>query len=271
MSEGISITQARFPDWARGPARIIGDEIVLDEDRAERYLLGNALYVEFALEDLDEDYPESAVAFARRYGLLWHGAEALGSGECRESLSDWWDVAYELHFVLTLYRNVHESLRTGSVEPIRSMNIDWSAIDWSAFMVDGSSPQDRLGEGANEETDNAGEGYTDEMYLADVCQVLTEFVNLGLEECKVGLLSLTMPGEEYDRPGKFGFRVAPQNLVGAAYASYATAIAKRAEVRECPGCGRMFFPESGKQRYCTKSCASTSRWRRWKDRQVPER
>jgi hypothetical protein len=266
MGEGISITQAKFPLWARGPARIVGDEIVLDEDRAEPYKLGEALYVEFALEDLDEDYPQSAVAFARRYGLLWHGADSLGTGECREWLSDWWDVANELHFVLTLYREVQESLRTGSVEPLRSLEIDWSAIDWTAFTVDGSLPQSHPLLRPGKEPD-AGEEYTDEMYLADICQVLAAFVNLGLEDCEVGFLSLTMPGREYNQPGKFGLQLAPQNLVGAAYGRYASVIAKREEVKECPGCGRMFFPESGRQKYCTKSCASTSRWRRWKARQ----
>src|SRR5215211_5475674 len=174
-------------------------------------------------------------------------------GVARERLSDWWDVAYELHFVLTLYRSVQESLRTGSVEPIRSLEIDWSAIDWSSLTVDGSLPRDRPGEGLNREADT-GEDYTDEM-------------NLGLEDCEVGFLSLTMPGEEHNQPGKFGLQIAPQNLVGAAYASYASVIAKRQEIKECPGCGRMFFPESGRQKYCTKTCASTSRWRRWKARQ----
>ena len=269
MGEDISITQSKFPDWARGPARIVGDEIVLDEDRAEPYNLAEALYVEFALEDLDEDYPQSAVAFARRYGLLWHGADSLGTGECREPLDDWWAIAWELHFVLTLYRNVQESLRRGSVEPLRSLEIDWSAIDWSALTVEGASPQGWPEEGPDKRLDTSEE-YTDEMYLADVCHVLADFVNLGLEDCKIGLLSLTMPGEEFHQPGKFGLQLAPQNLVGAAYGRYATAIAKREEIKECPGCGRMFNAKSGRQRYCTKSCASTSRWHRWKERQGPK-
>ncbi|MEJ7814784.1 MAG: hypothetical protein WKF53_06365 [Rubrobacter sp.] len=262
MGGSISVTQRRFPYWARGPARIVGEEIVLDEDRAELYTLSNALSVEFAIEDLDEEYPRSAVAFARRYGLLWHGAEYLGTGECRERLSDWWDVANELHFVLTLYRSVQEAVRTGSVEPIRSLEIDWTAVDLSALMVEGSS---RLG--WPEEEPDTTEEYTDELYLADVCQILATFVNLGLEDCGVGLLSLSSPDTEYSQPGKFLLGVAPQNLVSAAYASYATVIAKRQEIEQCPGCGRMFSPESGRQKYCTKSCASTSRWRRWKKRQ----
>lgn len=268
MGEGISVTEARFPEWARGPARIEGDEIVLDEERAEKYLLGEAMYVEFALEDLDEDYPQSAVAFARRYGLLWHGADYLGTGECREPLEDWWAIAWELHFVLTLYRGVQESLRNGSTEPLRGLEIDWSVIDWSALMVGGGSSQGWVDLDSRAQVNEDDEN-TDEQYLADICQVIAAFINLGLEDCKPGFLSLTMPGDEHDQPGKFGLQLAPQNLVGAAYASYATVIAKRQDIKECPGCGRIFYPESGKQRYCTKSCASTSRWRRWKERQTP--
>jgi len=265
VDRGISVTQQRFPYWARGPARIVGEEIVLDEDRAELYSLSNAVLVEFALEDLDEDYPQSAVAFARRYGLLWHGAEYLGTGECRERLSDWWNVANELHLVLTLYRSVQEAVRTGSVEPIRSLGIDWSAIGWSTLMVEDGS---RLG--WPEEEPDSTEEYTDDLYFVDMCKILAELVNLGLEECGVGLLSLSSPDTEYSQPGKFLIGVAPQNLVSAAYANYATIIAKRQDIEECPGCGRMFSPESGRQKYCTKSCASTSRWRRWKERQDKE-
>ena len=34
-------------------------------------------------------------------------------------------------------------------------------------------------------------------------------------------------------------------------------VGTRAEIEICPGCGRFFSPESGKQKYCTTSCAST--------------
>jgi hypothetical protein len=96
------------------------------------------------------------------------------------------------------------------------------------------------------------------------------FINLGLEDCTIGLLSLSAPDAEYSQPAKFGHRIAPQNLVSAAYARHASLIAKRQEVKECPGCGRLFFPESGRQESCTRSCASTSRWRRWIDRHTEQ-
>jgi hypothetical protein len=262
MGEVSSILQAKFPMWARGPARIVGDEIVLDEDRAEPYHLGEALYVEFALEDLDEAYPQSAVAFARKYGLLWHGAEYLGTGECRERLSDWWDVAYELHFVLTLYRGLQESVLAGTVEPLERLEEGWTAIDWSRLKV-GSKTARSFSEETLDKQPDTGVEYTDERFLTDASHVLAAFINVGLENCEMGFLALTTHTE----PGKFSLQLAPKNLVGAAYANYASVISERREIKECPGCGRMFFPESGRQKYCTKSCASTSRWRRWKERQ----
>ena len=73
--------------------------------------------------------------------------------------------------------------------------------------------------------------------------------------------------EEKAPPGEFVFGHQPPNLHKALYTNLATMIAQRAELKECPGCGRLFHPESGKQKYCTKSCASTSRWRRWKEQQ----
>jgi hypothetical protein len=269
MGEVSSILQAKFPKWARGPARIVGDEIILDEDRAELYHLGEAMYVEFALENLDEDYPQSAVAFARKYGLLWHGAEHLGTGKCRERLSDWWNVAYELHFLLTLYRGVQESLRAGTVEPLSRLEIDLTTIDWSRLSFGSKTWRSVSKETRNKEPE-AGEEYTDERFLADVGHALAAFVNVGLENCDMGFLSLMKRDSPYSQAGKFVLQIAPQNLVGAAYASYASAIAQRREIKECPGCGRMFFPESGRQKYCTKSCASTSRWHRWKERQDTE-
>jgi hypothetical protein len=39
----------------------------------------------------------------------------------------------------------------------------------------------------------------------------------------------------------------PPNLVAAAYANIAVLLATKAEFKECPGCGRIFQPKSGRQ------------------------
>jgi hypothetical protein len=65
-------------------------------------------------------------------------------------------------------------------------------------------------------------------------------------------------------PGIFFILQRPLNLLSATYAHLAQFIANRVPLEECSGCGRMFVRRSRKQKYCTKSRASTSRWRRWK-------
>ncbi len=69
-------------------------------------------------------------------------------------------------------------------------------------------------------------------------------------------------------PTKFLLSQLPPNLVAAAYSAFAFHIANKAPVLECPGCGRLFVPKSGKQKYHSESCASTSRWRRWSEKRA---
>src|SRR5215203_2551815 len=122
----VAITLVQHPEWVRGPAFIEGSEIVLDESRAERYLLHEREQVEMMGFDLaalafprpGRD-PEQAVAFVRRYGLLWHGPNQLGSGRCRESLADWWHEAEKLSTLLITSVRLGEAIREGSATPVR--------------------------------------------------------------------------------------------------------------------------------------------------------
>src|SRR3712207_9125912 len=67
-------------------------------------------------------------AFLRRYGLLWHGPDALGTGECREPVSGWQRAAYEARVVVLLYMKLREAERTGTADPIRALNMTWSGL-----------------------------------------------------------------------------------------------------------------------------------------------
>jgi hypothetical protein len=57
--------------------------------------------------------------FIRRYGLLWHGANALSSGECQESLDNWWHEAEKLSSLLLTSVRLGEAMREGSAAPVR--------------------------------------------------------------------------------------------------------------------------------------------------------
>jgi hypothetical protein len=82
-----------------------------------------------------------------------------------------------------------------------------------------------------------------------------------------GIVSTTHIAVKPNGPDIFIHLQITLNLLAAAYVHFAQAIVSLAPIEECHGCGRMFIAESGKQKCCTPSCASTSCWRRWKERQ----
>jgi len=163
----------------------------------------------------------------------------LGTGECRESVSEWQKAAHEANLIVLLYVKLGEAERTGSADSLRSLNIAWQGLP---------------------------ETSTDEDYLKQISTNLARLINNHLAQYPTVLIPAFM-FEEKAPPGEFVFGRQPPNLHEALYTDLATMIAQRAELKECPGCGRLFHPESGKQKYCTKSCASTSRWHRWKEQQ----
>ena len=226
-----------FPEWVRGPSHVVNGEIILDENRAERYVpdfLDRALFELAAASDY-QDFR----AFVRRYGLLWHGANFLGTGECRESVSEWQQAAHEANLMILLYKKLKEAERSSSAAPLRSLPIIWQGLP---------------------------ETSTDEDYLKKSSMVLAGLINNHVAQYPMVLIP-AFKFEAKAPPGEFVFDRQPPNLHKALYTDLATMIGQRAELKECVGCGRFFHSESGKQKYCTKSCASTSRWRRWKEQQ----
>ncbi|MCA1729908.1 MAG: hypothetical protein LC751_11035, partial [Actinobacteria bacterium] len=219
-------------------ARIADGEVVLDEERAERYTPHNIDQAIFELAAAS-DYQDLR-AFVRRYGLLWHGPDSLGTGECRESVSDWQTAVYEAATVVLLYMRLREAARTGSADPVRSLGMTWEGVP---------------------ETPN------DEDYLKQMSMGLAGLVNNHVRRYPTVLIPAFRFEDEAD-VGQLVFGRQPPNLHVALYTQFATMIAQRVDLKECSGCGRIFSPQSGKQKYCTKSCANTSRWRRWKDRQA---
>ena len=124
-------TLAQYPQWARGPAHIVEEHVVLDETRAEPYYLHEAdNELMFALAGLAVD-PDNlderdVLAFVRRYGLLRHGAQNQGSGKCREPLVEVWAEARIFAELLELYTDLRNSVRIGSSSPLQKSKIDFS-------------------------------------------------------------------------------------------------------------------------------------------------
>jgi hypothetical protein len=235
--------------WARGPARIDEDsgEIVLDEDRAELHLLYEHKGLLFDLVGLREgDKIRNVRAFVRRYGLLWHGEQDLGTGKCRESLAHWFGAVGVLLFVIALYQGLRESVQVGSTEPLRRLKLH------TLF------------------PDEVAKNLTDEAYLVGAHTIIAQMIIDGLSDCRIGVGPIPRSDHEDFVPGEFTFAILPSNLFDTAWAELAYIVGQRAEIKTCPGCGRFFSPESGKQKYCTPACASNTRYRRWKERQTTD-
>ena len=249
--EHMGLAQWRqYPLWARGPARIVGDvpegEIVLDEDRAETYYMYSTTDISFEFaflsEGLNRQNTDSLLAFVRRYGLLWHGADELGTGKCRESLMDIWVESRILALLILMYVNISDAVRTGATDALRE-TMDELLVAFTAH-----PPME------------------DDKELMDQASVyLAEAINTKLKDCRAGIASSTQLAVQPKGPDRFLLSDYTPDLLTAAYAHFRRTIVDRAPVRECPGCGRRFTPQSGKQKYHDKGCASTARWRRWKE------
>src|SRR5215204_3892589 len=101
--------------------------------------------------------PQQAVAFVRRYGLLWHGVDELGSGGCRESLDDWWHEAEKLSSLLLTSVRIGESIREGSAAPVQ------------------------------EYFETLGIGFdTDKTYLMAATTIVARLINQGMHDTKWG-------------------------------------------------------------------------------------
>jgi hypothetical protein len=247
----------QFPVWPRGTARIDGEDIVLSKDRAQLYYIHEP---DDLLSDLAGLWGEkgsrtrvdrAVLSFVRRHGLLWHGREHVGTGECRESLRTWMQASLKIRESIIFHQRLMKATDANSTEPLRSLE---TIADWQSFFT--NRPE------------------SDWEYLAQASVWLAEMVNSGMRGSERRIAAAcALTQSEHDStplgdPGVFVFDVWPPTLEAAAYTHFANLIEARVEMLECQGCGRPFRPQSGKQKYCTESCASTSRWRRWKEKQA---
>jgi len=108
----------------------------------------------------------------------------------------------------------------------------------------------------------------DQDLMDDVSINLAEVISEKLQNCRMGLTSSVDLDTDPKGPGIFLILSSPPDLLSAAYVHLAQFMADRAPMEERPGCGRVFIPRSGKQKYCNKTCAGTTRWHRWKQKQA---
>jgi hypothetical protein len=257
------------PTWVRGPARIEGEEIVLDTSSAEEYTLShgdNDVSLLFDLGNLrnlgnfDLKDPNTrlvdavritnagiALEFAASHGFLWYGPARVGSGEIRESLKDWFFDGHDLSIGTAMYLELRRSLLEGSPEPIRSYLR--TLRDGRIF---GHIP--------------LPDAYDDLLEYASI--QLAENITRGMAECAPTLSAacgLLKDGEKVGGAGDFRFGNEPRSLVGAAYYQLALLVSRKEPVRECEQCKRPFVPTDPRQ-IEHKKCGNLKRQRELRKR-----
>jgi hypothetical protein len=241
--------------WARGPTRIENDEIVLDEERAEVYTFkspedSERMALDLAALSRQGATEKDAVDFAVRYGLLWHGADDVGGGGCREPLQEWWIEAGRLNLVGALYQAIMDSKRDGSQKPVQNMLRRSAAIGFPSLRSE-------------------SEDYVQD-YIVGASMILQDIVNDGLNadpneippsrsgkrRCWWGLAAVG--------PGEFRLAQYPPDLLSRAYSAFASLIANNVATRSCKVCGKLFRPKSKRSVACEEH-VDTYRSRRWRE------
>lgn len=236
--------------WISGPARIDGDEIVLEPDKARLYSAFEPEHYPEVLCDLAalRDFKlQDPVDFARRHGLLRHGPDQVHKGEYRESLRWWRAVGTYLSMTIHLYMALKQGLDEKSAGPVRAFL--WAYRDARLFKDKIPDDKDELLEYASIQ--------------------LAELITRGLEDSKetfVAACGLLRDGNKIGPPGDFRYVIEPPNLVALAYKHLASLIVTRAEFRVCKGCGRWFQPIHGRQWHHTKDCGRNKRQRNFRAR-----
>lgn len=230
--------------WARGPAKIVNGEVILDVDRAEEYEFlspeaSERMAFELAALPWHSRDEREVKRFVRLYGLLSHGAEDLKRGENRESLEDWWNEATALHFVGACYQTLSDSKGSGSAKKIKDFlrQFGYGFREVESGIVD-----------------------LDQAYMTEASIWLANLINAGLngrrseQRCVWGLNAIG--------PGNFRLTQHPPDLISRAYAAFATLIANSAETRFCKVCGKQFRPKTKRSWACSDAHATTLRSRK---------
>jgi hypothetical protein len=230
-----------FREWARGPAKVIDGEVVLDEHRAERYLLVDAEENErmaFALAALPftgpSPSPKGVEDFVRRYGLLWHGSDSLGTRQARESLQDWAVASHQLLFVGALYKELTDSRESQTI-----MSLQELLRQFGRFFPNAEASHDN--------------------YRLCAAALLRDLLNSGLWGPSTAKKK-TQWGLVMEDSGDLVLGYYAPDLLTTSYAAFAHLMANKHRMKTCAGCGALFRPAGrSDQKWCRKGCGSTTR------------
>ena len=213
--------------WVRGPARVRGGWVTLDEATVSEYspLDEPDLLREFLAIGTARDIGR----FASRFGLL---RSSHGSG-FREPLSDWWDEIGLVSGALKVQLDVVAAMTGDQDEVVKFRE------SWQATRPDAPAPG------------------SDAEVIAEARATVLAAVNRRLGGAQLGL---SIDASE-------GYVLSPwiPDLIGVIYFDLAKVLIEERPLARCLECGAPFVVHDRRQRYCSERHASRARYRRFNE------
>jgi hypothetical protein len=245
MIEQGELALLKTPYFRKGPARLEGDVIVVDQARGEDYspVSHRDLVFRFA-RTLD---PRDAIKFAREFGTLRR--YDAGQPEWREPFALWQEQGADVAALLRLYR-VLQKAGAGD-QAARRVLFD---AYWPRIAAGWSSPP---------ETEEAIERAISAWVSKHVSE-RAEGASLGVEAANL----YASAGRPLGVLGEFFLRIRAPDLLTYIYAALAEAMAMKVPLGACQDCGQVFQLGRRQQRYCTPAHSVRARNRRRHENQV---
>jgi hypothetical protein len=228
--------------WLRGPANLNDGWVELDRQRAHPYTPMEEVDLMYDLAAIRR--PPDALAFVQRYGLLRHGP---GADKLRESFAEIETAALTLDTTIAWYLRIARVVRGDTEDANNAIREMWRLAPKLGEHFDGTAKSD------------------DEL-IDQATQLVAYWTNQGL----IGVESKVTPSAHYTDPrgnrgeaGGFSMSAHATTLLGLAYHQLALTITMRIPLRECVECGRYFEIKDRRQRFCSPTCGSRARQRRF--------
>jgi hypothetical protein len=268
--------------WLRGPAWQDGESIVLDCDRAEEYQPLAEPTVGLDLTSVRT--PADAVAFATRFGLLRSSsAETIGDRPAlaREPFVQFAEAASKLRDIVENALDVRDAV-DGDADALARLRSNFVVPDDHNVIV---SKQIFSKKNSNQvvrvvkQVVKAREILSREKRLVDaddrtILIHASDWSALGLSggliDARPYVFDRAGTGEAVP-PGQLRVGILPETLLEVCYLTTALALAEKEPLEICPECRRVFIVEDGRQKFCTPTCASRARFRRFQEKQSSKR
>lgn len=237
---GLELGRVTPQEWLRGPARIDGEWVVLDRNRARTYS---------PIEEADLMYdlaavrrPPDALAFVQRYGLLRHGPE---QDDHRERYQELEKEALRLSNVLRLHTIIALAVGNDREEANDAIRELWSIEPDLRPIFEARAAND------------------DEL-IDQATHIVAVMTNEGL----AGVDFKVEPSINYEggKRGDFSLCAWSPTLLGSIYHQLALSIVNRVPLRACVECRRYFPVKDKRQQFCSPTCSSRARQRRYADK-----